>query len=101
MANSCHAVGEFYNELYQIHSGSVVSHEEPQMLDTSLLYFQKSCDLGMAVGCISIANNMFKYGLFQDLKQVKIYTDKARGIADKDCKAGVKTACDFQRILTD
>lgn len=98
MANSCHAVGEFYNMLY-IEMRSKEESKAPQMLDEALLYFQKSCDLGMAMSCISIVSVLeikYKYWDLQDTKQVKIYTDKAREIADKDCKAGVKMACDFK-----
>ena len=98
MANSCHAVGEFYNMLY-IEMRSKEERKAPQMLDEALLHFQKSCDLGMAMSCISIVSVLevkYEYWDLQDTKQVKIYADKARAIADKDCKAGVKMACDFK-----
>ena len=99
MANSCHAVGEFYNMLYIENRSKEESQKAPQMLDEALLYFQKSCDLDMAMSCISIASVLeikYEYWDLQDTKQVKIYADKARAISDKDCKAGVKMACDFK-----
>ena len=102
MANSCHIVGEFYNEIYlkMRRSSKDEPHKERQMLDNALLYFHKSCDLGMAISCLSIA----KYWSFQGdtgWEQVDIYTDKARRIVDKDCKAGVKIACEYKEDVLD
>lgn len=102
MANSCHIVGEFYNEIYlkMRRSSKDEPHKERQMLDNALLYFHKSCDLGMAISCLSIA----KYWSFQGdtgWGQVTIYTDKARRIVDKDCKAGVKIACEYKDDVLD
>ena len=102
MANSCHIVGEFYNEIYleMRRSSKDEPHKERQMLDNALLYFQKSCDLGAAISCLSIA----KYWSFQGntgWEQVDTYTDKARRIVDRDCKAGVKIACEYKEDVLD
>ena len=96
MAGSCHAVGEY---CYNIYTESPNGKEALSMSESALLYLQKACDLGMAVSCSFVAQ-MYKYGHFQDAtEQAKIHEDKARGIASRDCKAGVKIACDFKEIL--
>ena len=101
MANSCYAVGDFYNGLYLEIRSKEESYIAPQMLDEALLYLKKSCGLGVAISCIYIA----QYEHFQGTKQVKIYANKARKkarkIVNRDCKAGVEMACDFKKNLLD
>lgn len=97
MANSCYAVGDFYNGLYLEIRSKEESYIAPQMLDEALLYLKKSCGLGVAISCIYIA----QYEHFQGTKQVKIYANKARKIVNRDCKAGVEMACDYKEGLFD
>lgn len=97
MANSCYAVGDFYNGLYLEIRSKEESYIAPQMLDEALLYLKKSCNLGAAISCIYIA----QYEHFQGTKQVKIYANKARKIVNRDCKAGVEIACDYKEGLFD
>lgn len=78
-AITCLAVGSFY------------SNESSALNDAKkgLTYLQKSCHLGIASGCATMA-----YFDMKNTKNAKAYLDKSIRIADRDCKTGQKLACE-------
>lgn len=78
-AITCLAVGSFY-----ITKSSALNDAKK-----GLAYLQKSCHLGIASGCATMA-----YFDMKNTKNEKAYLGKAIQIADRDCKAGQKLACE-------
>lgn len=55
----------------------------------SMQDLEKSCDLGSAVACAQLAE------LLYGTKEVSSYVEKAYSLAESDCLAGQKVACEW------
>lgn len=63
----------------------------------AIKHWQKACELGSVVGCGNLAHIYHKgtQGIKPNIKKAKMYANAELQIANRDCKAGQKVACEW------